>query len=83
MLSTVGGANLACFVVVVAFVVSVVVVSTLVGGGWFLVGVVWCGVAWRGAHTLNHTFVCICMSARLYAALCFLGVAKCTTFNFA
>lgn len=52
MLSTVGGANLACFVVfvfvvvVLSVVVAVVVVgSTLVGGGWFLVGVVWRGVA--------------------------------------
>lgn len=57
MLSTVGGANLACFVVVVAFVVSVVVVSTLVGGGWFLVGVVWCGVAHTHSITRSYVYV--------------------------
>lgn len=80
MLSTVGGANLACFVVVVAFVVSVVVVSTLVGGGWFLVGVVWCGVAWR-THTQSHVRMYMYERAIVCSALLF-GGSKMYNFQF-
>lgn len=57
--STVGGANLACFVVVAVVspaaadvVVVVIIAATPVGGGWFSVGVVW-----GGTHTHTHTLM--------------------------
>lgn len=84
MLSTVGGANLACFVVVadVVVVVSVVVVSTLVGGGWFSVGVVWRGVARRThTHTYVRMYVCMYERAVVCSALLF-GGSKMYNFQF-
>lgn len=67
------------FVVVLSVVV--VVGSTLVGGGWFLVGVVWRGVAHTHTNTYVRMYVCMYERAVVCSALLF-GGSKMYNFQF-